>query len=937
MLLRENALKVTREFQLSEYGPAHIVETLEGTGEESANLRGWYGEDASKETREGLTRYVKNTLLAEDLTSLEHTAGIDLTKPFQLKLEVAKGKRGSSSLTRAVAAIRMDGLLWGYPGYVLSDDGTDKPDQPGWKPRKNDIEIQPFVTEWNYTIVPPPGFDVPVLPKDVDQSIGPARFTQHYALSTDGSVRAVWRFDSVKARYTPDELKALEQGIHKLSRADAIIISFPQKGAALLALGKAREALAAYADLIKLHPNEALHHIQMANTLLAAGFGEEARKEAARATDLDPKSALAWSARGWILEHDDIGRRFGSGFDLQNGVAAYRKAIELDSKEWTNYADLAILLEHDAHGERYSASSDLEGASKEYRALLQLDKENGERYDDNLLFVLLYQRKWDEVLKLCDSLPSSTTRNGIALAAIAARDSSEQALTDAKRRESTESSQSDILVSAANLLIRLRLYPRALALLEAAANGQTDSSKLRERIELLHAIRPYQEVSLPENDPRSVVQHLFAYLLDPAGKPEEMFQYTEVDPADEKDEQRSSARAARLLRRSFENQDMTPLMARDLLVSNLQMSVEGTEDTGYRIRASGLGDKPQTLLVARQAAGYRILAFDTDVATVGSEVLRRLEKRDLKGAKLWLDWAREELTLNSGDDPLGGAVFPRFWTRGDDADPARMKLAAISLLVDKSTIRSHIDFLKAATANAKGPEAIRLDLLLAHAALKVKDWNLLREVAPRLLAAKPSSDTALRFVMSASVFTKDWALGEKAVAAGLARIPDDVAAIRGAAGLAEGKSDFAQARAILRPLIDKHRAEINDFNQYTWNTLFLGKVSDDDLSLLQHVINDKSSYAELHTLACLYAEIGKTKEARELLLRAMDSVGMDVPDEPIWYGLGRIAEDYGLQTVALSLYQRVGKTEGAEIPSSTYNLARLREKVVQSETSKAAR
>ena len=29
---------------------------------------------------------------------------------------------------------------------------------------------------------------------------------------------------------------------------------------------------------------------------------------------------------------------------------------------------------------------------------------------------------------------------------------------------------------------------------------------------------------------------------------------------------------------------------------------------------------------------------------------------------------------------------------------------------------------------------------------------------------------------------------------------------------------------------------------------------------------------------------------------------------------------------ALSLYQRVGKTEGFEIASSTYNLARLREK-----------
>jgi hypothetical protein len=105
---------------------------------------------------------------------------------------------------------------------------------------------------------------------------------------------------------------------------------------------------------------------------------------------------------------------------------------------------------------------------------------------------------------------------------------------------------------------------------------------------------------------------------------------------------------------------------------------------------------------------------------------------------------------------------------------------------------------------------------------------------------------------------------------------------------------------------------------------------------MQRAINDNSSYPEIHTLACLYAEIGKTKEARELLLRAMDSAGMDEPNEPIWYGFGRIAEDYGLQSVALSLYQRVGKTEEADLLSSTYHLARLREGMIRSPNSPVA-
>jgi len=933
----ENAQIIRREFTLSEYGPARIVEVFHATGEESAVLRYRYGQAEAKETREGLERYVKNNLLAEALTNVDHTSGSDLNRPFELKLEVAKGKRGLSDLTNAIVAIRTDGLWWGYPDYVLSDDGTDKPDTPGWKPRKNDIELQPFATEWHYMIVPPPEFGAPVLPKDAEQPLGPAKLTQRYQLESSGAVTAIWRFDSVKSRYSPDELKALRQAVNALVNSSAVLITFPQKGAALLAQGKAREALAAYADLVKLHPNEALHHIQIARALLDAGFGEEARKECRRATELDPKDALAWSSLGWIEEHDAIGRRFGKGFEYGAAVSAYRKAIELDPKEWTNYADLAILLEHDAFGERYSPDAKLEDAAAEYRALKDVNKEKGEGYDDNLLYVLFYARKWDEVLQLCGSLPSSGTRHSIALAAIAARDGSQSALTEARRREPGESDRSNILVAAGNLLIQLRMYPRALDLLNAAAAGQENSSQLRGRIELMHGVHPYEEVLLPEADPRRVVQRLYLFLLDPSAKPEEMFGFTESYPGDQKDEAEKSARAASLLRQTLEREGVTLPVARDIILSNLQMSVEGDEQSGFRIRARGLGDKPQTMLIAHAPSGpgptgYKIVALDNEVDMVGVEVLRRLAAKDLKGAKTWLDWAREEQTLNSGDDPLSGAVFPRFWTRGDDAEPKKMRLAAIALLANSYAVGDYIGEVKSAQAQAqpKDADALRLDLLLAYAAMKLRDWNLLLEASSRLIASSPASDTALRFVVSASVLTRNWDTGQKAIAARLARIPDDLTAVRASAQLAEGKAEFTQVRSILRPLIDNNRATMNDFNEYTWNALFVGKVTEEDVSLLQRAIANKSdsSYAEIHTLACLYADMGKTKEARELLLRAMNSGGFDEPNEPIWYGFGRIAEDYGLPTVALSLYQRVAKTPEADSPTSTYNLARIREKLL---------
>ncbi|HVM92644.1 MAG TPA: DUF3857 domain-containing protein [Terriglobales bacterium] len=930
----ENVQRTTREYRLSEYGPAHIVETFESTGNESAALRRGYGQDESKETREGLARYVKNNFLADDLTNVEHTAGSDLTKPFQLKLEMAKARRGNSDLDQAVAAIRMDGLFWGLPDYVLSDDGTDKPDQPGWKPRKNDIEIQPFTTEWHYRIVAPPSFDPPVLPKDSEQAIGPGKLSSHYSIDADGSVTALIRFNSVKARYTPEELKALRQAAHALGSADAIIFSFPQKGAALLAAGKAKEALASYDEMIKLHPTEGLHHIQMANALLAAGFGEEARKQAARATDLDPKNGEAWSARGWILEHDAIGRRFGEGFDLKGALAAYRKAIEVDPKEWTNYADVGILLEFDEHGERYSPTSDLNGAVTEYRALKELDKAHSERFDNNLLYDLIYLKKWEEALAFCDSLASTNDRTAVRIAVLAARDGSQAALTEAKRRESSESTRSDDLVSAADFLFRLRMYPPALDLLNAAAGGQADSSKLRKRIELLHNVRPYEEVLFPETDPRRLIQDFLLDSLNPASKPEYLFKYMDFDPEDRKDAATENANAVHRIRRTLENEDIPTTMAADLLLSNLKMSIEGDDKVGFRIRTSGFGSAPDVMLVTRKSTGLRLVVFE-DFTPVGREVLRRLAANDLKGAKIWLDWTREILRMNNGDDPLGGRLFPRFWTRGDDPDPARMKLAAVAILSYESGIRNYIDFIKQARAQAKEAEQSRLDLLLATAAKTTGDWPLLEETSTKLLAANPGSDSALWSVIDACLRTHDWSVGEKAIATRLGRIPDDETAARVASELADGKGDFAQARTLLGPLIDKNRAGMWDFNEYTWNAIMLGKVSDEDLSILQQAINDNSSFNELHTMACLYAEIGKTKEARELLLKAMDAAGMSEPNESVWYGFARVAEDYGLTEVALSLYQRVGKTKNDDIPTSTYNLARHREQMLQGRLSRS--
>jgi hypothetical protein len=56
---------------------------------------------------------------------------------------------------------------------------------------------------------------------------------------------------------------------------------------------------------------------------------------------------------------------------------------------------------------------------------------------------------------------------------------------------------------------------------------------------------------------------------------------------------------------------------------------------------------------------------------------------------------------------------------------------------------------------------------------------------------------------------------------------------------------------------------------YAWSSLFDGKVDAESVRNAQqaNMLSQSSSFAELHTLACVYAVQGKTSEARELLLK----------------------------------------------------------------------
>ena len=92
---------------------------------------------------------------------------------------------------------------------------------------------------------------------------------------------------------------------------------------------------------------------------------------------------------------------------------------------------------------------------------------------------------------------------------------------------------------------------------------------------------------------------------------------------------------------------------------------------------------------------------------------------------------------------------------------------------------------------------------------------------------------------------------------------------------------------------------------------------------------DRDNPAILHTLACLYAETGQTKDAHDLLLRGMDELNLEEPNDDYWYAFGRIAEQYGERDIAIADYRKLAKPKIlSPLPTSTYRLAQMRLKAL---------
>ncbi len=929
----ENLLLEKREIDLAENGPARIVETTLPQGSVESSYRRAYVDEQNKSVKEDLTNYVKSQYLAEGLDRLHRSDPADLSVPFELVLESNRAKRGVTDLEVAAAAIRFDALFNRLPSDLQQREKEDDPKADSssgkklHKKRTADYQIaEAFVTEWQYTVVPPAGFTPKPLPPDAKISLGPALLTESFSAGTDNIVHATIRFDSAKRRFTAAEAAELQNQIAKTREGAPIVIYFEPVGQKLLNQGRVREALQSYRDLIALEPKGAIHHLQLAKALLGAGMGEAARAEAQAAVKLEPTSALAQKTLASIFEYDSIGRRLRPGSDYDGAAAAFRSAEKLDPDDKTIVGDLAILLEYDHWGARYGQSGPLKDSIVEYRKLTpQKRVELG--VQNNLPFTLFYAGEFSDAEKEAEALNPQLT--ALIVACEAALHGSQVAITEARKRTAGEEQFKQIALNAGQLLANIRQFPLAADLQEIGATGE-NASGTAAFAALYRKTQPHEKIIFSD-DPDGVAL-AFDLLSSSPELTLERFRaacsrngkvaLAVPDAVDllMKQEKAMFSKSAR--EGSFAQVGL------DLMLTRAQPKTQGDDTSGYKVTLYPSANYKLAIYVVKEDGHYKVLATSRSPAAIGLEVLDRLAANDVSGARVLLDWVREDEHLAGGDDPLAGAPFPRFWTKGKDADAAEMRLAAGAILTSRQeTATQGLAILQPAMGSITN-EAERLNVALAM----LEGYSLLEEYDKALGVcvdlAKQYPESLLVFLRRAYALR---ALGrfdeaEQLAQDRLKRIPDDLDAMRSLVFDAAARLEYAKAHSLDQKIIDEGKAEPSDLNSIAWLSLFTAKVeaSDVDDALKASELSNKNT-SMLHTLGCVYVEVGKTKEAREVLVEAMDSLNLDEPDENYWYAFGRIAEQDGELAVALADYARVTKPKNApDIPESTYTLAQIR-------------
>lgn len=872
----DNTIREVRTFDFPALGAANVTEVSREGGVFEEDQRRWVRESSAADVRKGLAEYLRTTYGGE-LTTLSSSAPDDFAKPFEMTLAIARTDR---------AATRWSGIdVWLYASDTLGrlDPVLREHDAT----RTHDLRIlRPHIYEIENRIVVPDGFTIPAATPDRTIPVGVYRITEHQKV--EGRTLVVtFRLVADKLRLTPAEVTETAKAARELA-SDGTHLVLEHTGWTAVYHGDVKKGVAELQRLVAAAPKDPLPRARLAQALLAAGDGDGARREAHKAVELGPKDANAFSALGYVLSHDLLGRQFGIGFDRAGALAAYQKAHALDPKHYGAAVELAELLERDRRGWRFEAGADIKAAAKAWRDVVDIDPSDTHKL--SLARALLWSGDAAAAEALARKLPASAERNKILVTAVAiahGADAAMQAL-DASDRETN-------LRAATAGLFMLRQYD--LARTFAAAGGGATGLPADIYTKIRREDAPYR----PTADPKDVALQLVLEQLDPDRA---------IDVAWNKDVAEDLRREA--LKSVPHIDGLTLAVLGDMLRTSATFTVEG-DSAAWRVELPAPNGTKARMYLASDGKGPKVIGSALSPRGVGQQVLRLAGKNDDAAARL-LDWLAQDIR-EPRLHALWGASLPR--------TTAAIRLAGALLARDPAQSLAIAPKCLVTTQMAQ----LACDSIIVDAYIKQKRWAELETFASTTWAPRAPKQFPVADITRADALTH---LGrfddaKQVYDDVLAKFPDDFEASYGRGLLAfhDGKRDDAIQR--FTALAQRTDLKPQNLNGVAWLRVTTGLEIPDAVGIARRAQQlEPTSRAATNTLAGVEAEAGDLHTAIVDLRKAVDLDKRGVPDGSDWYVLGRILEQAGLRDDAIAAYRRVAKTDPELYALDTYTLATKR-------------
>jgi len=904
-----NGYREVVEVQFVEDDKPAIVETTTAWGAIGSAMRGRYDLPSEQITEEFKEYFVNRFGAKIDSVDTENVR--DVSSPFVLRIRGSDADLYEATGDSGYATARPTALYSNLPTILYEDPPVenrhdDKRNQRDPRTREA-VQVPvyintPHAVEMNYQFRLPFGFGWDGLPGDLSLESHGIRVSRSVQLA-DGTLHVTFRIVADTRLVAHAHVIEVQRMLQQFNESATVQVRYRHDAAHQIEEGKVAEGLALYRDMIARYPEQPGPALRYSSSLVSMHFGVDARAGILEAVRRHPQSAKAQSTLGYVHLFDALGMDSHPGADFAVAERAYRRAVELDPQHVGYRVALAIVLQTQFFRD---GPRQIDKAREALALFLELRDDFGVReHDKEVMYLHLLLGNMTKLAEFAAQAdPSVPYRDVLWVVSVAANEG--HAAAERKAIALAPADPTALLKNAVNFLLFARRYQIALDLLNLSRLKRNGDPLRRMRTEVEKSLNPTACLDAAPPAVRVVYDWLHRVSLGA------------LTPTAAVAELRSKARGVYVDEEGMRDTadaafPMTPQAALthsssivfDPCTERLDVQREGDYVRVERFDAETNQEKGSYLLVAR-GSNFALLGKSGRYVLNSRLMMDALRRKRLPEARKLAEWLTEganERRVVENRYAFADALAALTPSAIDSATEEDLWPLAAALGVANPRGEPELRALSRAREHASGADrTLALDYLLAELKRRAKVDNLV-DVMRALHDQRPNDLNLWSQYLHARLRQKNY----EGVDEELARVQalDEEYAFGFTLRFDVARGSWDALREHIRERTARNKITAESLNNVAWQLWVEGEQLPLALEYAESSIRQDENHSNLHTIATIYAELGRFDDAARELTKAVNLNRDQIHGPWDLYTLGRVAEGLGFPDSARHAYSQI--------------------------------